>query len=67
MVDSAAWLPLVVLVPVMVFWAYSLLDFSRTPEREIRTFPRDVWLAVMTFGSVLGCAAWWLAGRPHRP
>jgi hypothetical protein len=63
----AQWLPIVVLIPALAFWAYSLVDFSRTPDIGIRTFARDTWLVILTFGSVVGCAAWWLNGRPQHP
>lgn len=66
MADAAIWTPMLVLIPTLTFWAYSLIDFSRTPEHEMRTFPRDTWLVIITFGSVLGCIAWWRVGRPDR-
>ncbi len=62
--DTARWAPLVLLLAAVAFWAYSLADFSRTPEREMRSYPRTVWLVILTFGSVLGSLAWWLIGRP---
>lgn len=62
--DSARWAPLVGLIGALAFWAYSLADFARAPEREMRTFPRSAWLVIMTFGSVVGCLVWWLTGRP---
>lgn len=55
------------LIFAVVFWAFTLIDFSATPAREIRTFPRNAWLVIITFGSVPGCIAWWLFGRPLRP
>ena len=63
----AKWLPMMLLVPALGFWAYSLVDFSRTPDHEIRTFSHDTWLVIMTFGSVVGCLAWWANGRPQHP
>lgn len=55
------------LIFAVAFWAFTLIDFSATPAREIRTFPRNAWLVIITFGSVPGCIAWWLFGRPLRP
>jgi hypothetical protein len=63
---QARWLPILMFIAVLGFWAYSLVDFSRTPEREIRMFTRDTWLLVITFGSVIGCIAWWTTGRPQQ-
>lgn len=61
------WLPWLVLVPCLAIWGYSLVDFSRTDERDIRTFSRDVWLVFLVFGSVVGGVAWFVAGRPRPP
>jgi hypothetical protein len=43
------WLPLLVVVPVLVFWGYCLLDFTQTDKREIRTFTKPVWLVILIF------------------
>ena len=47
------------------FWAHSLIDFSRTPERQVRTFPRAPGSRSSRLAAV-GCVAWWLVGRPRR-
>lgn len=54
------------LVLAVAFWVFTLVDFSATPARDVRTFPRNTWLVIITFGSVVGCMAWWLVGRPLR-
>jgi hypothetical protein len=41
------WLPLLVLVPCLCIWVYSVVDFSSTEERDMRTFPRDVWIVLL--------------------
>ena len=48
------------------FWGYCLVDFARTPEFEMRTYPRNVWLFLLIFTSVFGGAMWLAAGRPRR-
>lgn len=64
---ATVWLPFLVLVPVLVFWGYCLLDFTQTDEREIRTFTKPVWLVILIFGSVVGGVLWLSTGRPqHR-
>jgi hypothetical protein len=52
---------------LLAFWAYCLVDFARTDERDMRGFTRPVWLAVLVIGSVAGGLLWLLAGRPQRP
>lgn len=51
-------------VGVVAFYFWTLWDFSRTPESEMRTFPRQTWLVLLVFGSILGAAAWVTIGRP---
>jgi hypothetical protein len=60
-------IPLAVLVAALSFWAYALIDFTRTGEEEIRTFSRPVWLVILVFGSCFGALGWMIAGRPQRP
>lgn len=64
--NLTAVLPVLVLVPVLVFWACCLVGFSRTEEHEMRTFTREQWLVILTLGSALGGALWLAAGRPRR-
>ena len=64
---AAWWLPWLVLIPCVAIWGYSLVDFSQTDERDIRTFSGDTWLLLLVFGSVAGGVAWLVAGRPRRP
>lgn len=64
---ATVWLPLLILVPCLGVWGYSLVDFSRTDERDMRTFSRDVWLVILVLGSVVGGIAWLMGGRPQAP
>ena len=57
------WLPILVSVVALVFWAYCLFDFTQTDEREIRTFTKPVWIVI--FGSVVGGLLWLSVGRPQ--
>jgi hypothetical protein len=61
------WFPFIVLAAAIVVWAYGLVDFAGTDERQIRTFTRPVWLVILIFGNALGAIAWLMAGRPVRP
>jgi len=63
---ATVWLPLLVLIPALIFWAYCLVDLMQTDERELRTFAKPVWWVILVFGSVLGGLLWLLAGRPQR-
>ena len=58
---------LVVLMPVLVFYVYCLVDFSRTPEREMRTFTRPAWVVLLIFGNLVGALLWLSMGRPEPP
>ncbi|WP_285242252.1 PLDc N-terminal domain-containing protein [Pseudarthrobacter sp. fls2-241-R2A-127] len=62
-----ALLPWLALIPCVAIWAYSLVDFSQTDERDMRTFNRDTWLVLLVLGSVVGGLAWLIAGRPQPP
>jgi hypothetical protein len=64
---DSIWLPALVLLPCLGIWIYSIVDFSRTNEGDMRTFSRDIWLVVLILGSVAGAIAWLLGGRPRRP
>lgn len=61
------WFPWIVLGLALVVWAYGLLDFLQTDERDIRSLSRPLWLAILVCGSVFGVATWMIAGRPQRP
>lgn len=43
---------MLVLVPCLGIWIYSIVDFSRTDERDMGTFSRDAWMVVLALGSV---------------
>ncbi len=66
MTGSSSWVPTLVVLVALAFWAYCLVDFSRTPERDVRTFTRPVWTVLLILGSVVGGIAWFTLGRPQR-
>lgn len=61
------WAPLLVGVVAIGFWAWCLVDFTRTDERDIRTLPRPVWLVVLVLGNAAGALLWFFLGRPQPP
>ncbi|GAA4044379.1 MULTISPECIES: PLDc N-terminal domain-containing protein [Arthrobacter] len=63
----ATWLPVLVLTACLGIWTYSLVDFSRTDGRDMRTFSKEVWIVILILGSVAGGIAWLVGGRPHPP
>ena len=67
MAEATFLLPWLVLIPCLAIWGYSLVDFSETDERDMRTFSRPIWLVLLVFGSVVGGSAWLVAGRPRPP
>lgn len=60
------WPPLVLGYAGLAFWRFCLFDFSRTPDREIRTFTKPVWVVLLILGNVAGGVCWIVLGRPHR-
>ncbi|MCZ9884595.1 hypothetical protein [Arthrobacter sp. B2a2-09] len=62
-----AWLFALVLVVCLGIWAYSVVDFGETDERDMRTFTKEVWGVILIFGCVFGGIAWLVGGRPHPP
>ena len=60
-----AALPYVMFAVALAFWGYCLLDFARSDGRYVRTFPKQVWLVVLVFGSVVGGLFWLAFGRPE--
>jgi len=61
---TGSWLATLVVLAALAFWVYALVDFSRTPERDIATFSRSFWLVLLVLGSVVGAVAWFAVGRP---
>ncbi|EWT02145.1 membrane protein [Intrasporangium oryzae NRRL B-24470] len=64
-VDTAYVGFFVVLVP-LGFWVWALVDFSRTDERDMRTFTKPMWIVVLVLLNVLGALLWWAVGRADR-
>lgn len=60
-------LAVLVLAAALGLWAYSIVDFSRTDARDVRSFPQPVWLVIIVLGSVVGGILWLIAGRPRTP
>ena len=52
---------------LLALYAYCLVDFSRTPEWEMRTFDRRVWIVLLVFTNVAGGLMWLCVGRPNPP
>lgn len=55
-------------VPLVLFlyWVYCLVDFTGTPEVDMRTYSRGVWLLLIVFTGVIGGTLWLIYGRPRR-
>ncbi len=66
MAASPGWAPTLVVLVAVAFWVFCLVDFTRTPERDVRTFSRPVWMVLLVLGSVVGSLAWVALGRPPR-
>lgn len=60
------WLPVLIVLAALSLWVVSVVDFTRTDEADIRTFPKDVWLLILALGSFMGAIMWIAVGRPRR-
>jgi hypothetical protein len=57
---------LVVLAGLITLWIYSLIDFSRTDERDMRTLDRRHWIIMLVCFDIVGGLLWLTLGRPSR-
>ncbi len=55
----------VVPLALAAFWAYCLVDFTRTDERDMRTFDRRTWVVLLVVTTFLGAVLWYVKGRPR--
>jgi hypothetical protein len=42
-----------------------LIDVAVAPDHEVRGLAKQWWVLLIVFGSVFGCAAWLVFGRPR--
>jgi hypothetical protein len=66
-VDGASLLPLLMLLFASALWGWGFADVLRSDEREVRTYPKQTWLYIVAFGSLVGALYWFTAGRPAPP
>lgn len=45
---------------------YALVDCARTPEDQVRGFPKLWWVGLIAFVTFAGPVAWLVAGRPAK-
>lgn len=60
------FVPSVLIALAVLFWAWCVVDYTRTDPRDMRTLEPRVWLVVLTIGSVAGAVCWVIGGRPRR-
>ena len=56
---------LFVVLVVLAFWGYCLVDFARTDDRDLQMFSRPVWAILLVFTSLFGALLWFFKGRPR--
>jgi hypothetical protein len=61
------FLPEALIVLALVFWAWCVVDYTRTDPRQMRTLDPMVWLVLLVIGSVAGGVCWVIGGRPRHP
>ncbi len=50
----------------LLLLVYCLLNVATTPEDQVRTLPKPVWLLLVILLPFVGSLGWLLAGRPQR-
>ena len=43
-----------------------VVDAATSPPWAVRTLTRRDWLLIIVVGSIFGCVAWFIAGRPRQ-
>lgn len=62
------WLACALIVLLSVgFVLPCMLDITTTPESELMTMSKGMWLMVVGVFWIFGATAWLLVGRPQRP
>jgi hypothetical protein len=59
-------LRLLIIVIPLGLTIYSLVDCIQTDEAKVQYIPKLLWMLLIALFSVVGSAAWLLAGRPRR-
>jgi hypothetical protein len=57
------YLPVLLVLAVVI---YCLVECIQTPSEEVRNLPKWAWIIMIVVLDVIGCAAWFFAGRPKR-
>ena len=57
------YLPVLLVLAVVI---YCLVECIQTPSDEVRNLPKWAWIIMIVVLDVIGCAAWFFAGRPKR-
>ena len=53
-------------VVLIALWAYALVDWARTDEREMRLMSKPVWGLFLLLFNAAGAVVWLVLGRPQR-
>jgi hypothetical protein len=57
------YLPVLLILALVI---YCLVECIQTPSDEVRNLPKWAWIIMIVVLDVIGCAAWFFAGRPKR-
>jgi hypothetical protein len=56
-------LRVVLILLVVAFYIYFVIDVARTPRGQTRTLPKFVWLLIVILLPIIGGVLWLLLGR----
>ncbi|MFF4582880.1 PLD nuclease N-terminal domain-containing protein [Streptomyces sp. NPDC001389] len=48
---------------ILALTIYAFIDCLNTPEEEVKSLPKGVWVLIILLFSIVGPAVWLLAGR----
>ncbi|MFB9967698.1 PLDc N-terminal domain-containing protein [Sinosporangium siamense] len=52
---------------LLTFWLYCLFDVITTPDDQVRSLPKILWVLVVVLLPAVGSVFWLLLGRPLGP
>ncbi|MEU8435832.1 PLD nuclease N-terminal domain-containing protein [Streptomyces sp. NPDC029216] len=52
---------------ILALTIYAFIDCLNTPEEEVKSLPKGVWVLIILLFSIVGPVVWLLAGKKRTP